>query len=171
MPPWMAPSEVLLGGLLFWIFLLGILMLPFVNLIVWLVVFLLMDYVVHKLNLMRHELLHLWSTLFACWIAWGGALLRLMFFPLLFLGCMVYGVCSVTLLVICNSLLLHVVFMVIYCVAYCELILLSLVELTVCSCNRILQICGCMLIGEEEFLIVWANFDWLLPDVVICPTI
>ena len=44
--------------------------------------------------------------------------------------------------------------MMIYCLAYCELLLFSLVGLTVCSCSRIIQIYVCRLIGRDELLIV-----------------
>ena len=109
---------------------------------------------------------------FSCWSFFGGkTLLYLIFFPLLFWVCMPYGICIVPLLVLFNRRLLHVVPMMIYCLAYFELILLSLVGLTVCGCNQIIQICGCWLIGGKKLLIFWANLDWLLPAVVICPTI
>ena len=43
--------------------------------------------------------------------------------------------------------------------------------ITVCGRNRILQICACRLIGGDEYLILWADLDWLLYALVICPTI
>ena len=100
----------------------------------------------------------------------GKTIMRLIFFPLLFWGCMIYRICSVLLMVLCTIHLLHVLHMMIYFLAYCELLLLSLVGLRLFVSNPILQICGCMLIGGEELLIVWKNLDWLLPAVVICPT-
>ena len=84
----------------------------------------------------------------------GKTIMRLIFFPLLFWGCMTYRICSVLLMVLCTIHLLHVLHMMIYFLAYCELLLLSLVGLRVFVSNPILQICGCMLIGGEELLIV-----------------
>ena len=132
---------------------------------------LVLDYVVHKLSPIRHELLHTWRTFVACWIVLGKNLLCMILSPLLFWGCMSYIICSVPLIVLYNSHLLHVVNMILYSLAYCEWLFLSLVGLTVCGCNNILQICGCRLIGGEEFFIFWGNVDLLLPTVVICPTI
>ena len=149
MPPWLAPSEVLLEVLLIWIFSLGISMPPCDNFLVCLVVFLVPDYALHKLNPVRHELLHLWRTFLACWFILGKTLLCLILLPLLFLGCMPYGICRVPFVILCTSLLLHVVPMMLYCLTYCELLLLSLVGLTVWGCNQIFQICVCGLIREE----------------------
>ena len=149
MPPWLAPSEVLMGGLLLWIFLLGTSMPPCVNFLVLLVVLMFMDSIVHKLNPVRHELLHLWRTFVACSIVLGKTILCLIFFTLLFWGCMHYGICSVSLMVLCTIRLLRVVTMLLYCLAYCELPLLSLVGIMVCGCNLMLQICGCRMIGRE----------------------
>ena len=171
MPPWLAPLEVLLGGLLFWIFMLLISMPPCVYFLVWLLGFLVLDSIVHKLNPVCHELLHLWRTFVACWIVFGGNLLCLIFIPLLFLVLMPSGICIVSFLVHFTNRLLLLVPTILYRLTYCELLFLSLVGLTVCDCNRILQICGCMLIGGEAFLIVWENLYLILPDVVICPTI
>ena len=150
---------------------LGILMLPCVHLLVWIVVFMVLDSVVHELNPVRHKLLHLWRTFLACWIVWGETLLSMIFVPLLFLGCMLYVICSVPYLVLCTSRNLHVVPMMLYLLDYRELLFLYLVWLTVCSCNRIIQICGCRLIGGEELLIFWADLDWLLPHVETCTRI
>ena len=101
----------------------------------------------------------------------GKNLLCLILFPLLFWGCIPYGICSGTFLVLCTIRLLHVVLMILYSLDYSKLLILPLVGLTVYSCNRILQICGFRLIGGEEFLIVSVNLDYLLPAVVICLTI
>ena len=43
-------------------------MLPCANLLVWLVGLLVLDSVLHKLNPVRHERLHLWMTSLLCWI-------------------------------------------------------------------------------------------------------
>ena len=74
-------------------------------------------------------------------------------------------------MVLCTSLILHVVPMMLYRLAYCELLFLSLVGLTMCGCNQILQVCARRLIGGGKFLIVWAILDWLFPAVVIFPKI
>ena len=127
---------------------------PCVNFLVFLVGLLVMGSVLHKLNPVRHELLHMWRTFLACWIVCGETVLCLVLFPLFFWGCITYGIISVPFLVLCTSRLLHVVPMMIYCLDCCELLFLSLVGLTVCGCNQILQKCGCRLIGGEEFFIV-----------------
>ena len=103
---------------------------------------------------------------------WGDkALLCLRFVPLLFLGCINYGIYSVPWLVRYTIQILHLVPMMIYCLVYCELLFLSLVGLTLCSCSQTIIICECRLIGGEKLLIVWADLDWLLPDVVCCKII
>ena len=84
MPPWLATSEILLGRFIFQIFSLGISMLPCVHLIVLLVGLLVLDSVVHKLNTVRHELLHPWRTLLECWVVQGETIMCLIFSPLLF---------------------------------------------------------------------------------------
>ena len=170
-PPWLSPSEVLLGGLLLWIFPLVTSIITFVYLLVWLVGLLFMNYIVNKLNPVRHDLLNLWRTFLACWIVWGKNLPCLILFTILFWGCMPYGICSVPFMVLFTRRLLHVVTMMSYSLAYCEPLFLSLVGLMLCGCNLILKICGCRLIGEEDFMIFWENLDWLLPAVVICTTI
>ena len=86
----------------------------------------------------------------------------------LFWGFMPYGIYIIPLLIPCNRRLIHEVPMTLYSFYYFERLFLSLVGLTVCGCNRIIQIFGCRLIGGEELLIVWENLDWLLPAVVIC---
>ena len=65
MPPLMAPYELLLGRLIFQIYILWISMFPCVNLLVLLVGLLVMDSVVYELNLVRNELLHIWRKLLA----------------------------------------------------------------------------------------------------------
>ena len=111
---------------------------------------------------------HFWHVNFG---GGGGTLPCLRFVPLLFLGCMPYGIFSVTWMVLCNNRLLHVVPMILYILAYCDLIFLSLVGLTLCGCNQILQICACGLIGGDKFLILCVYLYRLLPASVICPTI
>ena len=170
-PPWLAPSVILMGGLLFWIFPLGLSMPPSAIFLVWLVGLLVLYYVVHKLNPVRHDLLHLWRKFVACWIVLGKTLLCLIFSLILFLGCIPYGICSFPFLVLCIRRLLHVFPVMLYSLTYREWLFLSLVGLAVCSFNQIIQIYGCRLIGEEEFLIVWENVDLLLPAELICPTI
>ena len=74
-----------------------------------------------------------------------------MILVLLFLGgCMSYDICSVFFLVLCTIRLIHVVPMMLYQLDYCELLSLFLAGITVCSCNRILQICVYKLIGGDE---------------------
>ena len=144
---------------------------PCVHLLVLLVVLLVIYSVVHKLNTMSHEMFHLWRISVACWIVLGKTLMCLILFPLLFWVCIPYVIFSVPLMVLCTSRFLHVVPMMLYHLDYCELLLLSLVGLTVSGFYQILQIFWWRLIGGEELLIVWANLDWLLPDVIVCPTI
>ena len=92
-------------------------------------------------------------------------------FMLLFWGCMPYIICRVPWLVQRTIQIFHILTMMLYSLAYCELQFLSLVGIMVCGCSWILQICACSLIGGDEFLIVWEYLDWFFPDVVICPTI
>ena len=146
-------------------------MCPCVNLLVWLVGFLVLDYVLHKLNPVRHEILHLWRESLACWIVLGKTLLCLILFLFLYWGCITHWIHSVSFLVLCTSRILHMVHMMMDCLAYWECIFLSLAGLTLYGSNKIIQICGGRMIGGEEFLIDGANLDWFFPAVVICPTI
>ena len=118
--------------------LLGISMIPCVNFLVWILGLVVMYSVVHKFHPLRHEFVHLWRKCLVCWIVWRKNLLCLIFIPLLFWRCMLSGICSVPLLVLCTSRILLVVLMIIYHLAYHELILLYLVGLTVCDCNIII---------------------------------
>ena len=156
-PPWLAPSEVLLGRFLLQISPLGISIITCVNLLEWLVVFLVMDSVMHELNPAQNELLHLWRTFLACWTFWGKNIPCLILVPLLFCGCITYGICSVTWLVLCTIRIIHVVKMMLYHLAYCELLFLLLLGLTVCGCNQSIQIYGCRLIGGDKLLNLWAD--------------
>ena len=149
LPPWLAPSEVLLGGWIFWIFPLGSSMPPCDHFLVWIVVLLFLYYVAHKLNSVRNERLHIWKTSLLCWIILGETLLRQIFFLVLSWVCMYYGICSVPFLVRCTSFLLRVAPMMRVRLAYYELLIVYQVGLTVCGCNQILQICKYRLIGEE----------------------
>ena len=79
----------------------------------------------------------------------GKTLLCLIFFPLFFWGCMPYGICSVIFLVLRNSGILRLVSMMLYNLAYCVLLFLSLVGINCFGCNRMIQICGCKVIGGE----------------------
>ena len=103
----------------------------------------------YEINYVQHELLHLWRTFFVCRIFLGGTLLCLRFIPLFIWGCMPYEICSVTWLVQCNSHIIHVVPIMIYRLAYCEFLFLSLVGLVVCICSRTIQICMHRLIGGD----------------------
>ena len=155
MTPWLAPLEVLMGRLLFRISLLGISMINYVDLWVWLVGLLVLYYVVQELNPVRHKTLHLWRECLACWVVRGGDLLWLILVLHFFWECMPYGICIVLFLILCNRRLLHVVSMMIYRLAYCELLFLSLVVITLYSCNQIILIYVYSLIGGYELLIVW----------------
>ena len=62
LPPWLAPLEVLLGGLLFWIYRLGSSMISCVYALILLKGLQVLDYVVHILYLVRHDKLHPWKT-------------------------------------------------------------------------------------------------------------
>ena len=53
-------------GLISLIFLIGISMPPYVNFLVLLVGFMVLDYAGRKLNPVRHEFLHLWRIFVAC---------------------------------------------------------------------------------------------------------
>ena len=101
----------------------------------------------------------------------GGALLCLIFVPLLFWVCMPNVICSFPWLVQCTIRILRVVPMMLYHLAYFGLILFSLVGLEACGCSQIIQICACRLIGGDEFLIAWADLYWLLTAVLIFLTI
>ena len=126
------------GGVPFWIFALEISMPPCLYFLVWLVGF-----------WCWYEFLHLCRTFVVCWVVLGETLMCMIFFPLLFLGCMSYCICSVLYLVLCTIHILHVVNIMLNILDYCELLFLSLVLITVCSCNQILEICEFRLIGRE----------------------
>ena len=149
MPSQLATSEVLIGGLIFSMFPQGISMSPCVNFLFWLVVLLVLDSVVHKLNPVQHELLHPWRKSVECWIVLGKVIQCVIFFPLLFLG--IYSLWNIYCYIsaLFNSRLLRVVPIILYRLAYCGLLFSSLVGITVCGCNIILQICGCRLIDGE----------------------
>ena len=169
-PPWLAPSEVLLGRLLFKVYPLGISILPCVHLLVQILGLHVLDYVVHELSTARHELLHLWSKYLACWILWGEFLLCLIFFRSWFGDvCLMISIVFHEWSYIPYIRIIHVAPIMICNLSYCELPFFYLVGLTVCGCNWIIQICACRLIGGDEFLIVWAYLDLFLPAVVICP--
>ena len=61
--------------------------------------------------------------------------------------------------------------MMLYNLAYCGLLLFSLVGLAVCNCSKIFQIYVCKLIGGGEFSIYGVDSDLFLFAVLICPTI
>ena len=144
---------------------------PCVHLLIWPVVLMVLDDLVHKLNPLRHAKLHLWKTYVACLIVLGKTLLCLIFSLLLYWIYMHYCICNVLLLVLCTIYLLHVVPMIHGCLDYYKWLFLSQVGLTVCGWNKIIQIVGCRLIGGEEFFIFWENLDWLLSFVIVCLTI
>ena len=170
-PSWLLLSEVLLGGWIFWIFSIGSSMPLFVHFLVWIVCFLVLDFVVHKLNPAQHERLHIWKTYLACWIVLGKTLPCQIFFLMFSCRCMPYVICNFLLMVQCTRLLLHLVPLMRGCLVYYELLLVSQVGLMVCSCNQIYQICWYRLIGGKEFLIILSDLGWLLNVVIVCPTV
>ena len=145
----LVPSKVLLGKLILQMYLIGISMPLFVHLLLWILVWQGMNYLAHESNPVRHEFLDLWKTFLVCWI-FGGRSTVSNIFPLLFWGCMPYGICSVTYLVQSTIPLLHVVPMMLYILGHYGLLILSLVGVVVCSCIWIFQICACRLIGGDE---------------------
>ena len=85
--------------------------------------------------------------------------------------CMPYDIRSIPCLIWCTSRLLHVVPVMLYNLAYCGLLILSLVGLVLCGCSQILQTCECNIIGGNELSYALTDLDTLLSDVVIYPTI
>ena len=67
-----------------------------------------LDSVGHRLDLVRHDKLHPWKISVTYEIFWEFLILCLILILLLSWGCMLCDTCSVTLLVLCNSRLLHV---------------------------------------------------------------
>ena len=60
------------------------------------------------------------------------------FFLILFWVCMPCGIGSVPLMLLCTSILLHVVPRMLYCLDNSELLFLSLAGITVCGFNRVI---------------------------------
>ena len=85
-PPLTATLGGTAGGILSWVFSLEISISPCVYFLVWLVCLLVLNYVLHQLNPMRHELLYLWRNILACWIVLGKTVLCLISFTLCFGG-------------------------------------------------------------------------------------
>ena len=107
LPPWLAPSKVLLGCLLFWIYRLGFPMIPCVHALILLKGLQVLYYIVHRIDLVRHGKLYPWKTSVTSEMFWGGILLCLIFVLLLSWGFMFCDTCSVSFLVLCTSRLLH----------------------------------------------------------------
>ena len=84
-------------------------MLPCVHALILLKVLQFMDYVVHILDLVRHDKLHPWKTCVAYYMFWGKMLLCLIFVLILYWVCMLCDTCSVTFMVLFTMRLLHVV--------------------------------------------------------------
>ena len=61
--------------------------------------------------------------------------------------------------------------MMTYILAYCELLLLSLVGIAVCGCIQNLHRYVCKLIGSDEVLVVRVDSELFLLAVVTCHTI
>ena len=66
MTPQLKPSEVLLGRLILQIYLIRISFIMCVHFILQSVGLQVLHFVVHELNPVRHELLHIWKALLAC---------------------------------------------------------------------------------------------------------
>ena len=111
-----------------------------------------LDSVGYELNPVRNELLHLWRAFLACYFL-GGILLYLKFIVLLFLRCIPYGICIVPCLILFTSHIIQLIPMMLYCLAYFELLLLYLIRIKVCGCSRIIKICACRIIGGDILLI------------------
>ena len=84
---------------------------------------------------------------------------------------MTYAICSAPWMFQCTSLVLHVVHMMSYILAYWELLLFFMVGLAMCVYSQIIQRYVCKLIVGDEILIAGVYSELLLFDVVICPTI
>ena len=108
LPPWLAPLEVLLGVLLFWIYRLWSSMLPCVHALILLKGLKVMDSVVHRLDLVWRDKLHPWKTSVVYETFWAGVILCLVFFLLLSWGCILCDTCSVPFLVLFYIHILHV---------------------------------------------------------------
>ena len=72
LPPWLAPSEILLGGWVFWIYQLGSSMLTCDHFLILLKGFYVLHSVVHILDLLRDDKFHPWKTSVEYEIFWGG---------------------------------------------------------------------------------------------------
>ena len=71
LPPWLAPSEVLLGGLLLWIYRLGHSMLTCVHYLILLKGLHVLYSVVHRLDIVRNDKMHPWEIYVAYEMFWG----------------------------------------------------------------------------------------------------
>ena len=83
-------------------------MIPCIYALILLKVLQVLDSVVYILDLVRHDKLHPWETSVAYETFWGGGLLCLIFVLLLSWGSMLCDTCSVPLMVLCTSHMLHV---------------------------------------------------------------
>ena len=92
-----------------------------------------MDYIVHRLDLVRHDKLHPWKTSVAYEIFGWGVLLCLIFILLLSWGCMLCDTCSVPFLVLCTIHPLHLAPTVHNHLVYYAQLLLCQVGLKVCG--------------------------------------
>ena len=171
LPPWLAPSEVLLGGLLLWIFPLGSSIISCVHFLIQLEVLQVLDYALNRWDTVRLDKLHPWKKSVAYYYCWEKNLLYLIFSPLLSWGCTLCDTSSVPLLVLCIIRLLRVVPTMRSHLVYNELLLLYQVGLMVWGWNQIIQRCEFKLISGKGFLITWAGLDWFFPDVRVCPII
>ena len=78
---------------------------------------------------------------------------------------------SASWLVLCTVRVLHVVPMILYHWTYCELLLLFLVDLPVCGCNKTIYRYVCKLIGVYRVLIYRVHLGLVLLVESLCLTI
>ena len=71
----------------------------------------------------------------------------------------------------CTRLILHVVPMMFYILAYFVLLVFSLMGILLCSCSQIIQIYACTLIGWDELFIDRLYLYLSLLDVFVCTMI
>ena len=95
-------------GLLFWIYCLGSSMLPCVHAIILLKGLQVMHSIVNRRYLVWRDKFHPWKISVAYEMFWKKIILCLIFVLLLSWGCMICDTCSVPLLVMCTSHLIHV---------------------------------------------------------------
>ena len=83
-------------------------MLPCVHALILLKGLKVLDYAVHRFDLVRHDKLNPWKTSVAFKIFWEKILLCLIFVLLLSWGCMLCDTCSVPFMVLCTGCIIYV---------------------------------------------------------------